>query len=188
MNLSRIIDLSKVARATGTPGPMSTGEALTVALVLNRHDWLKDEGYTVAQALDRIDADTVQHLRAAERALQAEFGPGPLSVSMDDQLAKLSQDCIRRHDQILERAGCIGIKASEARAVRDRWIRECGSETLDGLKHGVAMMKKASANAAAGRSPLNDLQVKIAAELLQFACSVSQLRFGFDIERGAFHA
>lgn len=188
MNLSRIIELSKVARAAGTPGPMSTGEALTVALVLNRHDWLKEEGYTVAQALDRIDADTVQQLRAAERALQAEFGPAPLSVSIDDQLAKLSLDCIRRHERILEQAGYAGIKANEARAVRERWIRECGAESLDGLKHGVAMMQKASSNASAGRSPLNSLQVALAGELLQFAYAVSNLRFGFDIERGAFHA
>lgn len=69
MNLDRIIDLSRTARRDGTPGPMSTGEALTVALVLNRHDWLNDYGYTIAQALDRIDADTIGHLRDAERVM-----------------------------------------------------------------------------------------------------------------------
>lgn len=72
MNLDRIIELCRAARAAGTAGPMSTGEALTVALVLNRHDWLIDEGYTIAQALARIDADSIQHLRDAERAMQSE--------------------------------------------------------------------------------------------------------------------
>lgn len=72
MNFERIVELSRTARRAGTPGPMSVGEALTVALVLNRHDWLRDEGYTMAQALDRIDADTIQHLRAAERVMQSE--------------------------------------------------------------------------------------------------------------------
>lgn len=72
MKLELIIELSRAARLAGTPGPMSTGEALTVALVLNRHDWLRDEGYTIAQALDRIDADSIPHLRDAERAMQSE--------------------------------------------------------------------------------------------------------------------
>ncbi len=72
MNLERVVELCRSARLAGTPGPMSVGEALTVALVLNRHDWLRDEGYTVAQALDRIDPDTIQHLRDAERVMQTE--------------------------------------------------------------------------------------------------------------------
>ena len=65
MNLQRTIEIARAAARLGEPGPLSTGEALTAALVLNRHDWLADMGYTVAQALDRIDSDTVQHLRDA---------------------------------------------------------------------------------------------------------------------------
>ncbi|MCC4601927.1 hypothetical protein VWW93_11920 [Xanthomonas citri pv. citri] len=72
MNLQRTIEVARSAARRGEPGPLSTGEALTAALVLNRHDWLAELGYTVAQALDRIDSDTVQHLRDAERALCAE--------------------------------------------------------------------------------------------------------------------
>ena len=72
MNLQRTIEIARAAARLGEPGPLSTGEALTAALVLNRHDWLADMGYTVAQALDRIDTDTVQHLRDAERALRRE--------------------------------------------------------------------------------------------------------------------
>ncbi|MFS8391302.1 hypothetical protein EIQ13_14645 [Xanthomonas campestris pv. campestris] len=40
--------------------------------MLNRADWLAEMDYTIAEALDRIDSDTVQHLRVAERALRQE--------------------------------------------------------------------------------------------------------------------
>ncbi|MFS8419594.1 hypothetical protein EIQ17_07335 [Xanthomonas campestris pv. campestris] len=40
--------------------------------MLNRHDWLAEMDYTIAEALDRIDTDTMQHLRDAERALRRE--------------------------------------------------------------------------------------------------------------------
>ncbi|MBE0315948.1 MULTISPECIES: hypothetical protein [Xanthomonas] len=72
MNLQRTIEVARAAARLGEPGPLSTGEALTAALVLNRHDWLAEMGYTIAQALDRIDSNTVQHLRDAERALHGE--------------------------------------------------------------------------------------------------------------------
>lgn len=58
--------------AFGRAWPLVHREALTAALVLNRHDWLAELGYTIAQALDRIDSDTAQHLRDAERVLRLE--------------------------------------------------------------------------------------------------------------------
>ncbi|AAM42280.1 conserved hypothetical protein [Xanthomonas campestris pv. campestris str. ATCC 33913] len=42
--------------------------------MLNRHDWLADMDYTIAQALDRIDEDTTAHLRQAERAIRNGAG------------------------------------------------------------------------------------------------------------------
>ncbi|MCL1523201.1 hypothetical protein [Xanthomonas nasturtii] len=72
MNLQRTIEVARAAARMGEPGPLSTGEALTAALVLNRADWLAEMDYTIAQALDRIDSDTVQHLRDAERVLRRE--------------------------------------------------------------------------------------------------------------------
>ncbi|MEB1626257.1 hypothetical protein VDR09_10145 [Xanthomonas campestris pv. campestris] len=72
MNLQRTIEVARAAARMGGPGPLSTGEALTAALVLNRHDWLAEMDYTIAEALDRIDTDTVQHLRDAEYALRQE--------------------------------------------------------------------------------------------------------------------
>ena len=44
-------------------GPLSTGEALYVALAANREDLLYALGYTIAQALDRIDDEWITELR-----------------------------------------------------------------------------------------------------------------------------
>lgn len=55
------------AIAAGTTGGMSTGEALAVAMVLNRSDWLADMGYTIADALNRVDDDWVQAIPTVAR-------------------------------------------------------------------------------------------------------------------------
>lgn len=72
MELNRIVEIARFMKKNKGPGPLSMGEALTGALVLNRHDWLKKMDYTIAQALDRIDTDTVQHLAYAERIISGE--------------------------------------------------------------------------------------------------------------------
>lgn len=66
MNFEHLMQKVRDA-ANGGINAMSTGEALSVALVLNRPDWLKSMGYTIAEALDRIDLDTIGLLRRAER-------------------------------------------------------------------------------------------------------------------------
>ena len=48
----------------------STGEVLTVAILLNRGDVLDSMSYTLCEAFDRVDLD-VRQLRALERALQS---------------------------------------------------------------------------------------------------------------------
>lgn len=45
--------------AHGGWNAQSIGEKLMAALVLNRHDWLNDMGYTIPQALDRVGASWV---------------------------------------------------------------------------------------------------------------------------------
>ncbi|UKE73242.1 hypothetical protein [Xanthomonas graminis] len=75
MNLDRTVAVARAALKYSGPGPLSTGEALTAALVLNRHDWLTTLGYTIAEALDRVDSDTIQRLRAAERIVLEELEP-----------------------------------------------------------------------------------------------------------------
>lgn len=76
MNLDRVIQVALFAKRIDGTGPLSTGEALTAALVLNRHDWLTEMDYTIAQALDRIDEDTIQHLSDAARSVVEGFFHG----------------------------------------------------------------------------------------------------------------
>ena len=76
MNLDRVIQVALYAVRNDGPGPLSIGEALTAALVLNRHDWLIEMDYTIAQALDRIDEDTIPHLADAARSVAEGFDHG----------------------------------------------------------------------------------------------------------------
>jgi hypothetical protein len=48
---------------------MSTGESLAAALLLNRHDWLNEMGFTMVGAFDRLGPRLVTQFREVERAL-----------------------------------------------------------------------------------------------------------------------
>jgi hypothetical protein len=50
-------------------GVQSTGEKLASALVLNRADWLKEMGYTMAEAIDRVGPEWRAMLRQVEREI-----------------------------------------------------------------------------------------------------------------------
>ena len=75
--------LSKIRDAkNGNFGILSTGEALSAALVLNRNDWLNDMGYTVTQALERIGPswsaqipEISQKYRRQEASAEADPNP-----------------------------------------------------------------------------------------------------------------
>jgi len=54
MSYEQALNKTLEAARAGKPGGISTGEALTAALALNRHDWLQQMGYTIVDALDRI--------------------------------------------------------------------------------------------------------------------------------------
>jgi hypothetical protein len=66
MRLEHLLMKTRDANSGGI-NAMSTGEALAAALVLNRPDWLASMGYTIAQALDRVDADTIALIPVAAR-------------------------------------------------------------------------------------------------------------------------
>ncbi len=54
LNRNQLILAATQTAAFGAPGPVSTGEALAAALILNRPDWLSSMKYTIAEALERI--------------------------------------------------------------------------------------------------------------------------------------
>jgi hypothetical protein len=68
--LEHLVMKVRSAKAGGI-NAMSTGEALAAALVLNRGDWLASMGYTIAQALDRIDDEWVPLIPQAARMVEA---------------------------------------------------------------------------------------------------------------------
>ena len=47
----------------------STGEKVAVALVLNRADWLEEQGYTIADAIERAGHDWVSIIPQVARQL-----------------------------------------------------------------------------------------------------------------------
>lgn len=95
--MSRVNELTMKARyalENGSTGCMSTGEALAVALVLNRSDWLADMGYTIAQALGRVDDDLIQAVPAAAKLVNEcsrAIEQVQTSVREDVALSDLSQ-------------------------------------------------------------------------------------------------
>jgi hypothetical protein len=52
----RIDSMARQSKDWDEVGPWSTGERLAVCLVLNRPDWLKEMGYTMLEAIDRIES------------------------------------------------------------------------------------------------------------------------------------
>lgn len=86
MKFEHLMDKVREAADCGI-GTMSTGEALSAALVLNRPDWLKTMGYTMAEALDRIDESTIFLLRRAERAWHEECFAAEQVRQIEEQAA-----------------------------------------------------------------------------------------------------
>jgi hypothetical protein len=52
----RIEHMARIDKDTEMLGPWSTGEKLAVCVVLNRHDWLTAMGYTILEALARLNS------------------------------------------------------------------------------------------------------------------------------------
>ncbi|WP_197035003.1 hypothetical protein [Herbaspirillum sp. RV1423] len=69
--LEHLVGKARHAAAIDGPGPLSKGEALAAALILNRPDWLADMGYTIAEAIDRLEEDWVRLIPQAARIISA---------------------------------------------------------------------------------------------------------------------
>src|SRR5690606_16589460 len=68
---TRMLNIAQEAAQQGI-GTMSLGEALTAALILNRCDWLRELGYSIAEALERIGPEWTARLREVERQFYDE--------------------------------------------------------------------------------------------------------------------
>ncbi|WP_237173913.1 hypothetical protein [Paracandidimonas lactea] len=79
---TRMLGITQQAALCGI-GAMSLGEALTAALVLNRSDWLRDCGYSIADALDRIGPEWAARLSAVSRQFHDEVTQAQLRFSFE---------------------------------------------------------------------------------------------------------
>ena len=79
---TRMLDIAQQAALSGI-GTMSLGEALTAALVLNRSDWLRECGYSIVEALDRIGPDWASRLSEVTRQFHAEASQAQLRFSFE---------------------------------------------------------------------------------------------------------
>lgn len=69
--LEQILDKARAAR-DGHFDVLSTGEKLTVALVLNQPELLTKMGYTMAEAVERVGPEWMVKVPAAARILEHE--------------------------------------------------------------------------------------------------------------------
>jgi len=84
--LSKVMD----AAATGSIGAHSTGEALMAALALNRFDWLAAMGYTIVEALERIDDHWRSFLPQIARDVAAEQTRGAEAERLANEVMALA--------------------------------------------------------------------------------------------------
>jgi hypothetical protein len=65
--------LRKARYVEATPsgrGTLSTGELLAVAIILNKAAWIKEAGYTIAEAIDRFDPNELGDILRTARQLR----------------------------------------------------------------------------------------------------------------------
>lgn len=99
MNLEHLLMKTRDAHNGGI-NAMSTGEALAAALVLNRPDWLAGMDYTIAEAIDRIDADTIQLIPVAARMMAS--ATGVIAEAQASARDEATMDDLGRGDELVD--------------------------------------------------------------------------------------
>ncbi|MGO3743924.1 MAG: hypothetical protein ACTJG9_00900 [Alcaligenes aquatilis] len=79
---THMLDIARHASLSGISA-MSLGEALTAALVLNRSDWLRERGYSIVEALDRIGSEWTARLYAVTQQFHDEVNRVRLRFSFE---------------------------------------------------------------------------------------------------------
>lgn len=79
---TRLLAIAQRAAREGI-GALSLGEALTAALVLDRNDWLRERGYSIADALERIGTEWAARVPAVARQFQTDLAQAQLRFSFE---------------------------------------------------------------------------------------------------------
>ena len=89
--VNHLLAKTRDAQALGHPGRMSTGEALAVALILDRPDWLAEMDYTLAEAIGRIDRSWLAAIPEVAKLFRKERDEAAYSAAEKAKAAKLAQ-------------------------------------------------------------------------------------------------
>ncbi|RKE23740.1 hypothetical protein B0G76_8420 [Paraburkholderia sp. BL23I1N1] len=120
--LAQILGKARDAAAAGEPGGMSTGEALAVALVLNRPDWLAAMNFTIAEAIERIGPEWAQLVPAAARQFTRDSEEAAYAAVEKARNAKLEQFTTQQAtDEDMEFAARI-VTCGDAPGYRDVYL------------------------------------------------------------------
>jgi hypothetical protein len=98
-DLAHILAKTREAADRGSPGPLSTGEALTAALVLNRPDWLIAMEYTIAEAIERIGPEWVRLIPTAAKQFKQESEAAEYKTAIKAHEARLAELDARRQSE-----------------------------------------------------------------------------------------
>jgi len=90
-DLAHILAKTREAADHGSPGPLSTGEALMAALVLNRPDWLIAMEYTIAEAIERIGPEWVRLIPTAAKQFKQESEAAEYKTAIKAHEARLAE-------------------------------------------------------------------------------------------------
>jgi hypothetical protein len=90
-DLAHILAKTREAADRGSPGPLSTGEALMAALVLNRPDWLIAMEYTIAEAIERIGPEWVRLIPTAAKQFKQESEAAEYKTAIKAHEARLAE-------------------------------------------------------------------------------------------------
>ncbi|MCO5066996.1 MAG: hypothetical protein M9924_21760 [Rhizobiaceae bacterium] len=70
--LQHILAVSRSAKRKNDYGVLSTSERLTVAIVLNRPEWLAEMNYTLPEAIERVGPEWLALIPKAAKELEYE--------------------------------------------------------------------------------------------------------------------
>ncbi len=99
-DLEHILAKTRAAAEIGRPGPLSTGEALMAALVLNRPDWLIAMEYTIAEAIERIGPEWARLIPAAAKQFKQESKVAEYEAATKAHESRLSKFASRQQGDV----------------------------------------------------------------------------------------
>lgn len=98
-DLAHILAKTRAAAERGSPGPLSTGEALMAALVLNRPDWLIALEYTIAEAIERVGPEWARLIPAAAKQFRQASEAAEYRAAIQAHEARLTKFTARQKSE-----------------------------------------------------------------------------------------